>query len=365
MGRFARLQSLLAAARKPLLIAGHGVRLARCAEQFRRWLEEKDFVCALTWGGADLLPTAHPWNLGVIGVSGQRGANMACFEADFILALGTHLGPTQIGQDWAPQAKKGIVDIDFDQLARLGFRADEAVCADLREFFPEAMGWEKAPIWPIDHLKVANAKTIPDQRFTSYKFNHRLTYMLPPGTVMVVDGGGTTLYTGFQSSIVKEGSRLVCAGAISAMGSGIPEAIGACLANGRRLTTCLIGDGSFMLNVQELQTLRHHNLPVKVFVINNGGYLAIRQTQRQHLAGRYFGTSPVDCSLPDIQKVAQGFGCAYFRIDGEAEANATLPVVLAQPGPAVVEVLTPQDQEIVGPLAGKPLSQMHPLLEAA
>ena len=152
---------------------------------------------------------------------------------------------------------------------------------------------------------------------------------------MVIDGGGTALYTGFQSSYIKEGSRLICSTAISAMGSGLPEAVGACLANGKKLTTCLIGDGSLMFNIQELETIKNLDLPIKIFVLNNNGYLAIRHTQDTFLEGRHCGTSEPDISIPSLRAVASCFGLRY-------ETQAEL--ALAGEDPVLCEVITPSGQ---------------------
>ena len=146
---------------------------------------------------------------------------------------------------------------------------------------------------------------------------------------MVVDGGGTALYTGFQSSYIKEGSRLICSASMSAMGSGIPEGIGACFATNKGLTTVLIGDGSMMFNLQELQTVRTHNLPLKIFIINNNGYLAIRKTQAQFQDGRHYGVGGADMGdleFPNFEDVAHTFKIPYFR---------TAQAALESKGPAI------------------------------
>ena len=307
MGDFADLAQ---AAERPVVVAGHGIRLAGMHQAFRTWLEMAKIPCVLTWTGADLLPTEHPQNMGILGMCGQRRANAIVHDADLLIVLGSHLSLTQTGSAtelFSPNSKRVFVNVDQAQLDNLTVRCDLAIHADLRE-------WLKAPppafkAWNFS----AYAGIQPFPMEGAYALNYDMTKRLPEGTVIVVDGGGTALYTGFQSSYIKEGSRLICSTAISAMGSGLPEAIGACFANGRKLTTCLIGDGSMMLNVQELQTIRTHNLPIKIFMISNEGYLAIRHTQAQFQEGRYYGTGAPDITFPRWGELARTFGIGFTR----------------------------------------------------
>jgi len=275
-------------------------------------LEQYNAPVVLTWGGADLLPTDHPMNCGIVGVCGQPGANTAVAEADEILVVGSGLHLTQTGGREIKQCRQ----------------------EDVKNF------WFLEPDWDdVERYKKLNE--MPD--VGSYAFNKMMTRMLGAGAVMVVDGGGTALYTGFQSSYIKQGSRLICSTAISAMGSGLPEAVGACLASGKRLTTCLIGDGSFMFNIQELATIRHHNLPIKIFILNNGGYLAIRHTQDGFLGGRHCGVDETDLSFPSFGKVARAFDIPYIK-ETDAESVGKL---LEMDGPAICEVMVPKDQKMV------------------
>ena len=307
-----RIDALLSASERALVIAGNGIRLIGQREQFLDFINDAALPFVTTWTGADLAPTDHPFNCGIIGMCGQEGANKAVFAADLILALGTHLSIPQTStcRPWAPQAKKIIVDIDQDQLDNLTVDVDLKVCMDLKDFFAQAVSRIKprqAVSWLCPFSKMSRHPNIG-----SYFLNSEMTKSLPDGTTMVVDGGGTALYTGFQSSYVKEGSRLICSSSMSAMGSGLPEAIGACFASGKKLTTCLIGDGSMMFNLQELQTIRTHNLPIKIFIINNKGYLAIRKTQAQFQEGRFYGVGGDDLQFPRFSDVAKTFNIPYF-----------------------------------------------------
>lgn len=312
---------------KSLIVAGQGVRLAGEIAAFRKAAESHPVVT--TWLGADLLPSDHPSNIGIVGPCGQRGANRALHDADELLVWGASMSIGQLGA--IPPTGKRVAALQ-----------------------PTPHQWE----W-------CKREDVP--MIGSYAFNNTMTRMLPPGTVMVVDGGGTALYTGFQSSFIKEGSRLICSTAMSAMGSGLPEAIGACFANGRKLTTCLIGDGSLMLNLQELQTIVTHKLPIKIFVINNGGYLAIRHTQKAFQEGRYYGVGGDDLQFPNTVLIAHAFGIPYML----AELNDPQPKIWSalfgtcRDGPVICEAWTDQKQPMLrqGFKDGKPLPITQMVLE--
>ncbi len=309
---------------KPLIWAGTGAR--------GKDITSFGVPIVLTWGGADLLPTDHPLNLGIVGVSGQPGANKAVHEATAILPVGSGIHLTQMAGAKLPFVKW----FDFDS------------CPD--------HGWGDLSVYK-------KLNEMPD--VGSYKFNKKMTRMLPSGVCMVVDGGGTALYTGFQSSHIKKGQRLICSTAISAMGSGLPEALGACLANGGQITTCLIGDGSLMFNLATLETIRNLNLPIKIFVLSNGGYLAIRHTQEGFLDKRYHGTKAPDISIPSIGKLAWALNLPYLQLRDPYDEEQ-IGLLLDSPDPVLCEVITPSDQKMVrqgfreenGKFTALPLSEM-------
>lgn len=342
---------------KALIIAGNGIRLAGEQQRFRAAVERMQIPFVTTWTGADLIPTDHPLNTGIIGMCGQPGANKAVQECDYLMALGTHLSipqTTTLTDKFAPNAKIVVIDIDADQLANMNVRVDDPVCMGIKEWLDVSIMFAPAPEWlaRCAELKEINAVGNPraSSGINSYVFNNMMTRMLPAGTCMVIDGGGTALYTGFQSSYVKEGSRLICSSSMSAMGSGLPEAVGACLANGKKLTTCLIGDGSLMLNIQELQTIFHLGLPIKIFVINNQGYLAIRHTQDGFLGHRHTGVGGSDdksLSFAEVQRQSAAYRIPYFRITNKEMAPEIIARVLDGPSPVLCEVMCPPDQEML------------------
>ncbi|MGP1675915.1 MAG: thiamine pyrophosphate-binding protein [Burkholderiales bacterium] len=351
------IAGLLEGSKRPLIVAGNGIRLS--GEQARFWaaVDAWGIPFVATWTGADLIPTAHPLNTGILGMCGQAGANKAVQECDFLLAIGTHLGITHTTTltDWfAPLAKIAVVNIDADQLDNMTVRVDVPICSSIGAWLdsmPEAKRKVGIEPWLARCADLKRMNEVGDQPasigINSYVFNDLMTRMLPPGTCMVIDGGGTALYTGFQSSHIKEGSRLICDTGMGAMGSGLPQAVGACLANDRSLTTCLIGDGSLMLNIQELQTIAHHRLPIKIFVLNNGGYLAIRHTQDAFLDGKRFGVGSSrenDISWPHVEDMAHAFDIAYMRVFERRAVELVISAALSRSGPVLCEVICPPNQ---------------------
>jgi acetolactate synthase I/II/III large subunit len=294
--QFDHLLTMIQQANRPLIVAGNGVRASGSQEVFLNLVRTKKIPFVTTWTASDLAGSDESLNLGIIGVSGQRGANKVLYAADLIICLGTHLSVTQTGtlfKEFAPKAKKIIVDIDEGELANLNIDFDLKIHMDLRRFFRHPIYGQLAYASPKEWLKSieqyralnsvvntlnATSSLGTNSAVNSNYFNYLLTKQIPNSSQIVVDGGGTALYTGFQSSHRQSGQRLICSSAISAMGTGLPESVGVSLGLERCEVYCLIGDGSLMFNLQELQTITHHNLPIKVIVYNNFGYLAIKHT---------------------------------------------------------------------------------------
>jgi acetolactate synthase-1/2/3 large subunit len=313
-------------------------------------------------------------------MSGQRGANHAMFEADLLICLGTHLAiphTTTLFDSYAPQAKKIIVNIDKDQLENLNVHFDLKVVSDLGDYvewiesldLPEYK-WADGP-----EIKLQNWYLPPvSMRPNSNVYVHRLTERSPAGTCLVVDGGGTALYAGFQSSVLKKGDRIICSSAISAMGTGLAETIGASKCGKFSKFLCVIGDGSFLMNIQDLQTIRQDSINVIVSVVNNNGYLAIRHTQKEFLGGRYFGTHPEwNLTMPSIERLAYSFDIPYYKLDVALRLEEVIDSVLSANGPVICEVIVDPEQEVLfrqayaanndGTFTPQPLSLMRSELE--
>lgn len=381
--------NLLQQAERPLLLVGYGVRLAHAEESFKCWLETVQIPFVSSWTASDIIHTDHPLYTGRIGMTGQRGGNLAVQNCDLLLCLGSHLSVPLTGtmfDAFAREAKIVLVDIDHDSLDHRTARADLCLPYDINQFLGElaklAVGGLPGGIasWrrQCNHYKGYNV--VPEhwreeQQFVNANvFIDVLSDLLDPGVSVVVDGGGTTLYTSFQSMKMKKGQRLLLSSGICAMGTGLPESVGACFAGKRRQTICLTGDGSIQLNIQELQTIVHHRLPVKIFVINNSGYLAIRHTQSAFLEKNYVGSSVQGgVSLPDFTEVAKAYGLHAIRIKRHSTLKTQIREVLSHPGPVLCEVMTDPDQLLIaqqgfdrrpdGTFAPRPLEDMFPYLD--
>lgn len=344
----------LSAARKPLLVIGYGVRLAGCGARIRSLVERHQLQFVTTWTASDLFPSDHPLNLGIIGMSGQRGANKAVFEADMLLCLGTHLSiphTTTLFESYAPQAYKTVVNIDADQLENLNVHFDQRIHADLGDYID----------WLTNHLKGDfdwgnGANFASDnwyepqitERPNSNIVIRRLTESIQQPFCLIVDGGGTALYSGFQSSRLKAGDRIICSSAISAMGTGLAETVGVAMSGLFKQSVCVIGDGSLLMNVQDLETIRQNNINVVIMVVNNNGYLAIRQTQKEFLGGRFFGTHPDwNLTIPSIASIAQAFSIPHVLLDRSADIEGVVATLVATRGPLICEVVVDDDQQVL------------------
>lgn len=375
----AAMQSLdmLRCSSRPLLVLGYGVRLAGCAGPLRSLIERYQIPYVTTWTAADLYPTEEPLNLGIIGMSGQRGANLAMFSSDLLICLGTHLSiphTTTLFDGYAPQAKKIIVNIDRDQLDNLNVAFDLKIVSDLSDYVEWAgkqnlpqCKWEDGPT-----IKLQNWYFPPEsERPNSNVFVRYITQRAPAGTCLVVDGGGTALYAGFQSSVLKYGDRIICSSGISAMGTGLAETIGASKSGKFSKFLCVIGDGSFLMNIQDLQTIRQDSINVVICVVNNNGYLAIRHTQKEFLAARYHGTHPEwNLAMPSIERLAYGFDIPYYKLEAARKLEKVIGNLLEAQGPLLCEILVDEEQPVLfqqaykanpdGTFSPQPLSAMRP-----
>ena len=383
------LMARLASAERPLLIAGHGIRLAGAQALFLEVAARLGLPVLTTFNGFDLIPTDHPLFIGRPGTLGTRAGNFALRNADLILTLGTRNNIRQVSYNWAafaPGAFKVVVDVDPAELAKPTLRPDLPIQADALVFLtalahrladapqatarPAWLAWcqarrDRYPVVPFDHPRGGEA-------LDPYHFMEALGQVLPEGAV-VVAGNGTACVALFQAGLVKPGQRQFWNSGTASMGYDLPAAIGAALARPGEPIICLAGDGSLQMNLQELQTLVHHQLPIKLFVLANGGYQSIRQTQDAFFEGRHVACGPDSgVSFPDPVLLAGAYGIPSNRITGPDDLPAGLRLALASEGPWLCEVQL--DQACVfkpktasvkladGQMVSKPLEDMYPFL---
>ena len=342
---------------KPLLVLGNGIHLSSTENLCAQFVDNLNIPFVTTWTAQDLFTTDHFSNLGVIGMSGQKGANKAIYEADLLICLGTHLSiphTTTLYSEYAKNSKKVIVNNDQDQLNNLNIKFDLHLIMDLKEFFDKALkfnnnvnsdnGWNYPEFKDLNWYEPATTH-LPN----SNCWNRILTQNAPEKSCFVVDGGGTALYAGFQSTIISSISqRIICSSGMSSMGTGLAESVGVFQSGKFDKIFCIIGDCSFFMNIQDLQTIKQLNIPIVISVINNNGQLAIRDTQTSFQESRYYGTHPNwGLTMPSIENVSKGFGYEYLKIDTNEELEKKALIAIALKIPIVVEILVEEDQPVL------------------
>jgi acetolactate synthase-1/2/3 large subunit len=385
--KVAEMLKMLRAAKRPVIIAGHGIRLAGAQDLFEKLAATLKIPVLATFAGFDLVPNDAPYYAGRIGTLGTRGGNFSLQNADLVLSLGSRNNIRQASYNWenyANRAKKIIVDIDPAELIKPTVKPDLPVQADVKDFMAALLaevspagagdfsGWlkwcrertEKYPV-VLEEYKKLPSKVNP------YHFVETLTSMLPVETSVVV-GNGSACVCLFQAGIVKKGQRMFWNSGCASMGYDLPAAIGACVGSGREVV-CLAGDGSLMMNLQELATAAHYKLPLKIFVLNNEGYVSIRQTQENFFESRYVACDAKSgVGFPDFVKVAAAFGLHTETIEGIAGMKEKIAGVLAVKGPVLCEVKLPADYKFMpklssekkpdGSMVSKPLEDLWPFL---
>lgn len=386
-GMVAGVVEALRRAERPLLWLGHGIRLAGAAGELPALLDALGVPALISWAGIDMVDSAHPLIVGRAGVYGQRAANFALQNSDYVLAIGTRLAVPQVGyelSELARAARIDMVDIDETEGAKLGGRLGTFICADAGEFvrdLREAAGggvgdkstWrERCAGLRRDFPWVGSEHADRAGYMNSYRFMERLNGVLKPDQTIVTDMG-TALLCGHQVLGLGDGQRLMTSTGLGEMGYGLPGAIGASFAMARGEVMCLNCDGGMMMNLQELQTVVHHRLPIKLFVFNNDGYLMIKHTQNALFKSGYVGTdarSGVSC--PDFSKLAAAFGMPAFQIRTWDECDDVLAKVQAADGPVICEVFMHPEQVFSpklslvakpsGELVSPPLEDLSPLV---
>ena len=371
--------ALLQKAHRPLVVAGHGIRLSGTQKSFEKLLTQTQIPVVTTFNGFDLLPSAHPQFAGRIGTVGQRAGNFALQNADVILFLGTRNNIRQVSYNWenfAKNAKKIIVDIDPAELKKPTIKPDLSICADLKQVLPALTARLKKPLgqkgW-LTHCQALRKKYPPLREFTIRPDDkiHPYYFMQALGNVLgqeahVVASNGTACVAFFQATQSKNGQRLLLNSGDASMGYGLPAAIGMCAASGKE-TVCLEGDGSIMMNLQELQTVKTNQLALKIFVIKNGEYISIIQTQRNFFNGRLTGCNAQSgVEVPDFVKVAKAFGLPAVRLTKNRNLEKEIKRVLALPGPVVCELVCTSDYTFAPKLSARKLpdgTMVSPTLE--
>ncbi|MEI6375933.1 MAG: thiamine pyrophosphate-binding protein [bacterium] len=377
-----------AVSKRPVIYAGTGVRLSGQYDLFLELAGRLGVPVLGAWDSNDLLPNNHTSYAGRPGSLGDRAGNFTVQNSDFLLILGCRLNIRLVSYNWenfAPRAYKVMVDVDAAELKKPTLSIDLPIHADLRDFLPlfaaslkdrsvDHVDWlvwckERVKRYPVVLSEYWDLK----DKVNPYCFMERLSEHLEDGEVIAC-GDGTACVAAFQAVSIRAGQRLFTNSGCASMGYDLPAAIGAAEAlPDKKRIICLSGDGSIMMNLQELQTIAGRGLPLKIFVLNNSGYHSIRQTQ-----GNFFPDNIVGCgtdsglSFPDFSKVTAAFGLPFERCSSHQELDGSITKSLECEGPAVCEVMLDLAQVFApklssrklddGSMVTSPLEDMAPFL---
>lgn len=359
-----RCVELLRESKKPLLLAGNGIKLAGGEEAMDQLLGKVPMPVQTTWKTIDLMGEDHPLYMGHPGIMGDRGANLVLQEADLLISVGSRLDTSLTAfnePNFAKNAKKVIVDIDRHELERMKVKQDISLAGDARAFLEAVLSCAEKESLPLEDWRVwlSYGKALREKypvvtrvyreregHVSPYYFIDRLCELLTPEDVIVPESSGGAGEITYQAFRLKKGQKMKNAAGLGSMGFGLPYAIGACLANRGRRTILINGDGAFQLNIQELETVWRLDLPIKMFIWCNSGYASIRSMQSNNF-GRQVASGPESgYTVPDMVKVAGAYGLKTFRIRDNRELEEKLADVLAAEGPCLCALETDSEETV-------------------
>ena len=377
-------------AKRPVFYAGNGIRISGGYDAFCSVMEKLNIPVVTCWDSIDAIYDEHPLYVGRGGIMGDRPGNFAVQNSDLVFAVGNRLSIRQVGynyQTWAREAYVIVNDIDKEELKKPTLHVDMPVWADAKDLLEKmdarltekpvftgqdwiatCQNWKKKyPVVMPKHYKEGEYANV-------YAFIKELSSRLNENQITVV-GNGSACVVGSHGYVIKKGQRFIINSAIASMGYDLPAVIGACVADHSQDLICVTGDGSIQMNIQELQTIWHHQMPIKIFLINNGGYHSIRQTQTnffgEPLVG--VGVDSRDLSFPDMSKLAPAYGFPYRKITKNSELGSVIEETLALKGPAICEIFVDTEQKFEpksatkrlpdGTLVSAPLEDLAPFLD--
>ncbi len=377
-------------AKRPVFYAGNGIRISGGYDAFCSVMEKLNIPVVTCWDSIDAIYDEHPLYVGRGGIMGDRPGNFAVQNSDLVFAVGNRLSIRQVGynyQTWAREAYVIVNDIDKEELKKPTLHVDMPVWADAKDLLEKmdarltekpvftgqdwiatCQNWKKKyPVVMPKHYKEGEYANV-------YAFIKELSRRLNENQITVV-GNGSACVVGSHGYVIKKGQRFIINSAIASMGYDLPAVIGACVADHSQDLICVTGDGSIQMNIQELQTIWHHQMPIKIFLINNGGYHSIRQTQTnffgEPLVG--VGVDSRDLSFPDMSKLAPAYGFPYRKITKNSELGSVIEETLALKGPAICEIFVDTEQKFEpksatkrlpdGTLVSAPLEDLAPFLD--
>lgn len=379
-------------AKRPVIYAGSAIRTVGAYDDFIKLVNTLNIPVVCAWNATDSLPYDNRLTVGCGGSFGDRPANFAVQNSDLVLSLGCRLSTRQVSfsyDTWAREAYKIMIDIDSQELVKPTLNIDMPIRSDVKEFIQKfntfldkenslnGKNWE-------DWIKVCNdwkehypvcdeSKYAQKGKANVYSFLDSLTKLLPEGENIVAANGSACAC--IHAYHLKEGQRLIVNSGAASMGYDLPAVIGACFGINKKSLVCVSGDGSIQMNIQELQTIVHHNLPIKIFVINNQGYQSIRITQRNFFEEPFvgIGSDSGDVSFPDMKKIAKAYGIPFVRCENNNELKDSIKKTLNLPSYCICEIMVDTDQGFEpksaskklpdGKMVSAPLEDLKPFLD--
>jgi acetolactate synthase I/II/III large subunit len=385
---------LLKNSERPLLWVGHGVRSAGALDIFYQLVDVLEVPILASWQGADILSDDHELFAGRAGIYGQRWANLALQNCDFLMTLGTRLAIPQRGykdDEFARSAKKVIVEIDKEELEKFNFKIDVPVRGDVGIFMSDMLkkinedkilferkeNWiQKIDDWRSRYPMVTESAYSSDSKVNSYAFISKLSNHLNPLDIVVTDMG-TALTCTHATIKLKKGQRLITSTGLGEMGFGLPGSIGVALGDQKGNVVLIVGEGSFMMNIQELQTIKGNDLPIKIFLLNNSGYLSIKHTHKalygDDISGDPTATAPsTGVTFPSFEKIAKVFNFGYSYVNDIGKVDSVISEALASKKAIIVDIDMDCEQELTpksalkirkdGSMYSPPLEDLYPFL---
>ena len=373
--------------KRPVIFIGNGVRLAGAHDKMLQLVNKLNVPVVTGMSSIDAISSDHPLYVGRNGTTGDRAGNFAIQNADLFLSFGSRLSFSQTGfnyESWAREAYKIVNDIDSEELEKDSINADMKVCCNVRDLIDALLlqldrpleikeNWNRQCQEWKKKYPVVLERHYNDKKPNIYAFYNELTHRLSKEDNLVVSVG-TSRVAGSQASYISEGLRFITNPSTASMGYCLPAAIGVCIANNGKKTVLVTGEGSLQMNIQELQTIIHNQLPIIIFIMNNEGYHSIRMTQKTYFHNTLVGVGPEsgDISFPDLAKLAPAYGYNYKRCDKMSDMKFAIEWALAQNTPTICEMMLSKNQVTEPKAASKrlpdgqmisaPLEDMAPFL---
>lgn len=373
--------------KKPIFIGGHGIRLSGAVKDFLDLVKKLKIPVVTAINGIDIIASDNNFFVGRAGIKGDRPANIALQNSDLIISIGSRLSLQVIGYEYkkfAPKAKKVAVDVDKFEHQKKTIKINQVIVADAKEFinilkekisgatFSFKADWvDKCQALKLKYTVCLKEYEKNKGLINMYYAVDKISNNLNKNDVVVTDAG-FSYYIVRQAVKIKQGQRVIIPGASGTLGFNLPASIGASLSRGKKRVVCITGDGSFQTNIQELQTIIKHKLPIKIFILENQGYVSISTTQANFFKRLVGESEKTGVSFPKISNISRAYGIKFFRAKNNKELNKLIPQALKYRGPVIFEVNCTPHQKLSpyvstkrlpdGRLTSPPLDDMSPFL---